>query len=179
MRPLNLVGEVFGRLTVRKRIGSKSGKSYWLCDCKCGETAKADSNNLKKGNVASCGCFRREFIRWNQLPDGESGLNTLFYDYTRRAQGKNLIFNLTRDEFKIITQRNCFYCGKAPAQLGFPNHKIRKPYIYNGIDRVKNNEGYCIENCVACCSACNYMKLDRSAEDFLSTCIAVANHQRT
>lgn len=178
MRPLNLIGEVFDRLTVRKRIGSRGGKSYWLCDCKCGGTAKATASNLTRRFVTSCGCFRREFIRGNQLPNGESGFNTLFYDYTRRAQGKNLPFTLTKEEFKNLTQQNCFYCGKIPVQLGFPNRKNRNPFIHNGIDRMENGEGYVPANCVACCSSCNYLKLDLSVHDFVSICLAVANHQK-
>jgi len=177
MRPLNLIGQKFGRLTITERIGSKSGKSYWLGKCECGGTAKADSSNLRKGNVTSCGCFRREFTRGNQLPIGESGFNTLFYDYARRAEMKNLPFLLTKEEFKAITKQPCFYCGKLPQQLGYPNRKIKHPYVYNGIDRLDSKLGYIPGNCVPCCSVHNYMKGDLSLQEFITACQSVITFQ--
>lgn len=173
MKPLNLIGHKFGRLTITERIGSLGGKSRWLGVCKCGGTAKATAHNLTWGFVTSCGCFRREFIRGNQLPNGESGFNTLFYDYRKRAEEKQLPFTLSKEEFRGITQKICFYCGKAPLQLGFPNRKNKTPYIYNGVDRIDNAKGYVLENCAPCCSVCNYMKGDMTPNDFADTIGAI------
>ena len=178
MRLLNLIGRTFGRLTVVERAGSVGDKVCWLCRCDCGNSTKATSNNLKRGFVTSCGCYRREFTRGNQLPEGESGLNTLFYDYSRRATDKGLSFALTKEEFRALTKGDCFYCGTKPAQLGYPNHLIKIPYVYNGVDRLDSSGGYSLENCVSCCSRCNYMKSDYSVTDFISTCVAVAKHQK-
>jgi hypothetical protein len=54
-------------------------------------------------------------------------------------------------EFKNITSKSCYYCGKEGP---------------NGIDRVDNTVGYTKENCVSCCKHCNYVKGDLSLEDF-------------
>jgi hypothetical protein len=50
-------------------------------------------------------------------------------------------------------------------------------FIYNGIDRVDNNKGYTIENCVPCCTAVNYAKLDMSYSDFIQLCKEVTQKQ--
>ena len=58
---INLIGQVFGRLTVIERAeNAKDGHAQWLCQCECGKTTIVSSNVLKKGNTKSCGCLNRE-----------------------------------------------------------------------------------------------------------------------
>ena len=53
----DLVGEVFGKLTVLQYIGTdKWGKAKWLCQCSCGNTHEATTNLLRTGKTTSCGC---------------------------------------------------------------------------------------------------------------------------
>ena len=57
----------FGRLTVIKRVENyEDGRTAWLCLCDCGNTKKVSTNNLKRGNVKSCGCLRRETSKANE-----------------------------------------------------------------------------------------------------------------
>jgi hypothetical protein len=59
----DLVGRVFGRLTVLERVedcvGAK-GKHYaqWLCRCSCEPNKQiiVRGNNLTSNNTKSCGC---------------------------------------------------------------------------------------------------------------------------
>jgi len=61
MKANNLVGEVFGRLTVICRNGSnKNGKSVWIAECECGELINVLGNSLITGNTYSCGCLQKE-----------------------------------------------------------------------------------------------------------------------
>ena len=60
----DLTGERFGRLTVVKRVEDKvysSGRKavQWLCKCDCEEENEVivTGDNLKGGNVQSCGCL--------------------------------------------------------------------------------------------------------------------------
>lgn len=55
-----LIGQVFGRLTVVSRSGSISGRVNWLCKCECGNTHEAVSHALTSGHTKSCGCWRDE-----------------------------------------------------------------------------------------------------------------------
>jgi hypothetical protein len=51
----------FGRLTVRRQIGSGAhGSMRWLCQCDCGNQVDVISGNLISGSTQSCGCFFRE-----------------------------------------------------------------------------------------------------------------------
>ena len=57
----NLIGQVFGRLTVIKRVeNSNDGHARWECQCECGNIVTVSSNVLKKGNTKSCGCLNRD-----------------------------------------------------------------------------------------------------------------------
>lgn len=57
----NLIGQVFGRLTVLEYCGN----SIWLCQCSCGNTAKVRTSALNSGKTKSCGCLRGENTKGN------------------------------------------------------------------------------------------------------------------
>ena len=66
MKPLELTGLTFGRLTAIKRVGiyGSSSKSYgWLCRCKCGNEKIVLATRLKRGVTKSCGCLQREIAK--------------------------------------------------------------------------------------------------------------------
>lgn len=52
----NLIGQKFGKLTVKKW----NGNGKWLCLCECGNTTLVQTDNLKNGNTKSCGCYQKE-----------------------------------------------------------------------------------------------------------------------
>ena len=58
---LDLVGEVFGKLTVKSFSGqrrTRGGQSVrtWLCECECGTELTVDTRGLTSGNTKTCGC---------------------------------------------------------------------------------------------------------------------------
>lgn len=60
----DLTGKKFGRLTVLGLSEKKSGrKSYWVCECDCGNKKLVRSDSLKRGQVQSCGCLKRNRTR--------------------------------------------------------------------------------------------------------------------
>lgn len=62
-KPLNLIGQKFGRLTVLSQVTPISGQSVWLCRCDCGTERKVRGERLKRGATQSCGCLRNERVR--------------------------------------------------------------------------------------------------------------------
>ncbi len=75
--------------------------------------------------------------------------------YMNNAIKRNYIFELTFEEFTNLTSSNCYYCNSSPE---------------NGVDRLDNNLGYIIENCVPCCTMCNIMKNKYSFSTFIDQC---------
>lgn len=56
---IDLTGKRFGRLTVVKVDEEKSNrKTYWICQCDCGNIKSIRSDALKV--VQSCGCIKKE-----------------------------------------------------------------------------------------------------------------------
>ena len=56
-RKLDLRGQRFGRLTVLEPAENIGGRTAWLCQCDCGNTAVVKTYNLRQGKTTSCGCM--------------------------------------------------------------------------------------------------------------------------
>lgn len=53
----NLVGQTFGKLTVKEKTmnpNSKSKKIYWLCECSCGGQSIVSTTDLVSGKITQC-----------------------------------------------------------------------------------------------------------------------------
>jgi len=66
---IDLVGQRFGRLTVREktRIGVATA---FVCRCDCGRQVAVRSQSLRKGETTSCGCVRAEKMRAKKTAHG-------------------------------------------------------------------------------------------------------------
>lgn len=56
--PVDVAGQVFGRLTAREAVYLQKGR-FWRCDCACGATKYVRAGTLRCGTVKSCGCLWR------------------------------------------------------------------------------------------------------------------------
>jgi 5-methylcytosine-specific restriction endonuclease McrA len=123
-------------------------------------------------NGVVCGCSQKD--RLKRLHEGNIKENIAFeyvlHDYQYSAKKRGYEFALTEEQFKELTQQNCFYCGIEPKRLKYKNGNHcfkRSKYIYNGIDRRDNSKGYIVENCVACCRVCNIAKSQMTVDEFI------------
>lgn len=55
---IDITGRRFGKLVAIKEMPSKNGKTYWLCQCDCGNEKVVQTCHLRKGMTKSCGCER-------------------------------------------------------------------------------------------------------------------------
>jgi|LakMenE18May11ns_1017448.scaffolds.fasta_scaffold9128530_1 hypothetical protein len=76
----------------------------------------------------------------------KQGLSEKFSSYKYAAKKRGYEFDLTIEDFKTFWNKPCFYCGTDINGIG--------------IDRIDNNIGYQMFNCVSCCSICNQIKMD-------------------
>jgi len=79
-----------------------------------------------------------------------------YASYRSRAEKKELNFEITHDDYKTLTNQDCYLCGKQTTET----HT-------NGIDRLDNTRGYVLENCRACCRECNHMKKNYGLDELL------------
>lgn len=73
MKVVDMAGVRAGSLVVRQRLGTKSGRAIWLCDCDCGKTVPVSGPDLRKGHVRSCGCFRKSVLAASGYKHGGFG----------------------------------------------------------------------------------------------------------
>jgi hypothetical protein len=171
---VDITGQRFGRLTALFYAGQGTTRPdrLWLCKCDCGETTTARYHSLVSGDTTSCGCYSRENLLqnrskggWNKKPEGEACFNNLFLRAKNNAKSRKHSFELTKAEFRALTQSDCYYCGQAPSQI-IRAKGTNGVYAYNGIDRIDSKRGYVIDNVRACCKTCNNAKSTLSEQEF-------------
>lgn len=162
----DLTHRKFCRLTgIRENGKASDGAVLWLFKCECGNEKIIRARSVISGRSRSCGCLIKATRK--HLPEGEASFNVLVYTYKTNAKKRNYEFSLTNEEFRSLTKQNCFYCGIPPGTAMVRKRTFFGNYTYNGIDRVDNTKGYLLDNCVTCCSVCNYSKLDRTHKEFV------------
>ena len=175
----NNPGDKFGKLTlIKEGVPNKNSQKFWYCLCDCGKKVLVSQGKLRSGHTTTCGCSRRK-------ERGFASYKQRFSVYKRRAKKRKWRFELTFDQFKNLISGPCFYCKKDPAawnrylnsdmvtrssvkSLGLSREVVERATILtNGIDRIDNNSGYTVKNCVPCCFECNKMKMDISLNEFM------------
>ena len=58
-KALDLTNKKFGKLTAIKKVQSRNGNTYWLCQCECGNQKEIQTSNLTSGATLSCGCLTK------------------------------------------------------------------------------------------------------------------------
>ena len=167
----------FSKLTVIEDLGLQphGAKTRALVKvmCACGKEKTVLRSSLVFEKIKSCGCRRAEVMRaigclgLNRKAFGAAAGHAVYCSYVKRAKQKGLEWALAENEFLTITSQQCFYCGSLPSNIT-KSGVYNGDYIYNGIDRINNEQGYLAGNAVACCAVCNRAKSNMPLEDFLA-----------
>jgi hypothetical protein len=172
-------GDRFERLELIKEIGRRKDsdgrlRRWFLFRCECGTTVEKRGTEVFYGNLVSCGCYRKEVIGRGFISDRkEAAVRKLYRSYQHGAKRRKLEWSLSQEEFEKLIFSPCHYTGRKP------NTVIKvtaASFLYNGIDRVDNQKGYSLRNCVPCCSEVNAAKSDLTTEEFLTLVKEVYQH---
>lgn len=88
---------------------------------------------------------------------------TIYSRLVKSAKKRNLELDISYEDFIEFTkQSECYYCGD---DVEWVKHG-KKATKYN-LDRLYNNKGYLKDNCVVCCTSCNFFKLHIDENKFL------------
>ncbi len=146
MEPLRIVGEKYGRLTVKSRAeNDKHGKTRWLCECSCGKQTVVTGTALRTGNTSSCGCLWEERDKTKMKIHGEGG---------KKRTTEYIIWNgmMTRcyskgsKDFPNYGGRGITVCERWHNFVNFKSDMGERPKGLS-IDRINNNKGYSPDNC--------------------------------
>lgn len=145
------------------------GKIYhFLCDCGNEFTIKHTSK-LKNGGKFRCrDCY---VLRDSESYSPEWGYRLAMKRIKNDAARAGRVFEITLDEFMIISQQDCFYCKLPPSnKLTYVSNagNFTREFIYSGMDRVDNEVGYIRTNVVPCCIICNRAKNNMPFDEFMS-----------
>jgi hypothetical protein len=167
----NEIGKQYGKLIViGEGIITKSGMKKWICKCECGNQTEVVGYSLRKGITTSCGCNRGRKEEFK----GSSVFKKTYNVLKRVAKKHHESLELKFEDWFIIINQNCHYCGLPPYDKHFAYSKKRyskgihndNSEIFNGIDRIDSLIGYTKLNTVSCCNMCNRMKSDFKQEEF-------------
>lgn len=184
-KSIDLTGQIFFRLTVIEKGKPNNGRTTWLCQCVCGNIKIIKTEHLKNNTTKSCGCLNKETSRLNGIKMGKSNIKYPPYiTSARRVWKKRYNDGISFEDFLIISQQNCYYCGNKPnnkqnaAKEDIKSSQFAKDngeFIYNGLDRVDNSKKHIIDNVVPCCKWCNYAKRERTVTEFQEWIMNVFN----
>jgi hypothetical protein len=136
------------RLSAEAKIKYQERKQEILARRK--ELMKFETEEHRKKRLAYHIEYRKAHLEKNHLR-GQT-IASKFKMYISSAGRRNHSFELSFEEFVVLFNGFCNYCGKENSR---------------GIDRIDNKIGYTKENSVPCCSVCNKMKIHYSKEFFM------------
>lgn len=173
----DIIGNTYGDIKVisfdrfEKATTKSRGEEirfYFLTKCiKCGKETVRFFNKTQWNKTSGCKSCNVAF----DIPS----LNDILRVYKDGARSRNINWCLTNDQFLNLISKNCYYCGNIP-QIRKHDRSVNKKEV-NGIDRLDSSKGYTIDNCVTCCTMCNYMKLSSSKNEFLNHVEKIYNYQ--
>lgn len=144
----NLIGQVFGKLTVVSSAEDKITKrgtriQMWNCVCECGNNTIVDSYSLTSGHTKSCGCLQGEHHNDARHDVGRTRLYHIWQDIKQRC------FNDKNDNYKNYGGRGITMCDEwANSYMSFKEWSLNNGYEENlSLDRIYVNGNYEPCNC--------------------------------
>jgi hypothetical protein len=134
----DLVGQVYGRLTVLEDIGRKNHEVLWRCLCECGTIINLVTGRLQSGKTQSCGCYKREQQSGKNHYNWKGGITPL-----REGVRKCIRYK----EWRItILKRDNFTCGHCNVRGG----KLHAHHTTHFSKIMKENNITTLEEAEAC-----------------------------
>lgn len=174
----DLTGQIFNKWNVIKLESNRDGTIYYWCRCECGTEKSVRGTHLKCGESKSCGCS------FKLTNPNDAKLASVRNVYNKTYSDGNLSF----EEFLILSQQNCYYCGEEPnnncnvhlfeGKTSSQFAKDNGDFIYNGLDRIDSNLLHDKNNLVPCCHLCNLWKRNMIVNDFLGHITKIFNHSK-
>ena len=177
-------GKVYGHLTALRPVRvRKHGRvrTYWECLCVCDNRLLVLPANIINRPDKSCGCLRNQQLsdaaklRWSEARAGgrrygrypatlQSALVAKYNSYRAGAVARDILFELSLEEFSALVIQPCHYCDLPPSNVmtNYPS------FPFSGVDRKDNEQYYRNDNSLPCCTDCNLAKGTKPYATFIA-----------
>jgi hypothetical protein len=136
-KPIDEVGNRYGRLTVIAIAGRQGRKATFECRCDCGSASIVTGVDLRSGHSKSCGCLRGDVLSRQRHRHGQSNPPTPEYASYQSARGR------------CTNPRNKAWgnYGRRGIEMRFSSFEEFLAHIGprppgTTLDRIDNNRGY-------------------------------------
>jgi len=185
LNKINLVGEIFGGLTVIKEADSSiRGLANWLCLCECGNEFITSGYYLRQGRKKSCGCRNsRHYGNKNPRWSGYKDLSGSYWHRVRQgalARGFPLEISIEDAWEQFINQnKTCALTGQ-PLIMCDSAAKSRKNLNLQtaSLDRIDSKKGYIKGNIQWIHKDINCIKMDLEQNYFIHLCEMVTEYAK-
>jgi hypothetical protein len=166
MESKSLPGDQFGKLTLIEYVD----ETHVRCRCTCGKEEVRVVKNLRKQRRRGQDIMCRSCVPNRGRRSKYHGEELRIYQFYNTSYGRADLQRKGRTRpdfewFKVKVKEPCFYCGRDPYDRRLKSRY--NDFVANGIDRLDNDIDYIEENCVPCCSQCNYAKRELTKEQFI------------
>lgn len=144
----DLTGQKYGLLTVIGLKDTDTRKTYWVCQCECGNIKEVRSDSLLCGAIKSCGCLKREQDKVNLTKNHRHKMSgtRLYFEW----QGmKGRCYNPHDPRYDRWGGRGITVCDEWRDSFeAFYEWSMSHGYAEDlMIDRIDNDMGYAPDNC--------------------------------
>lgn len=144
---INLTGKKFGRLTVIEYSHTIKKKPYWRCICECGKETVKQSQLLRTGKTASCGCMIPIVAARRMWKHGM----TYTTEYNSWMAMRERCRNPNQKHYPRYGGRGIDVCAGWYSDFSsFYSDLGLKPGKQYSIDRIDNDKGYTCGHCDEC-----------------------------
>lgn len=141
MKLIDLVGRIFGKLTVISEFPYRSNsRRIFLCQCTCGNKSKVPYGSLTGGLTKSCGCGQ------GRLKHGHTCKGTKSKEWSAWHDMLDRCYNTKSKSYKDYGGRGITVCKKWDNFTEFLTDMGSSPKG-SLLDRIDNSKGYTPANC--------------------------------
>jgi hypothetical protein len=144
----DLTGQKYGLLTVIGLKDTDTRKTYWVCQCECGNIKEVRSDSLLCGAIKSCGCLKRAQDKVNLTKNHRHKMSgTRLYSEWQGMKGR--CYNPHDPRYDRWGGRGITVCDEWRDSFeAFYEWSMSHGYAEDlTIDRIDNDMGYAPDNC--------------------------------